>query len=246
MSASFDPTIFRTRRDKLLAQLGNGVAVIPTAPERVRNADNHFPFRPDSDFWYLTGFPEPEAVLVLCADGQGVQRQWLFCRIKDAERETWDGFRYGPAAAAETFGMDGAFPIEDLDRLLPILLRGRDSLYFPMALADGWPSRWLAWWQNAGGQERYGHFMPSATRDLRPLLDHMRIIKDRYEIDRMQTAADIASSAHLRAMQVVRPGMFEYEMEAEFLHEFRRRDASGPLLWQHRGGRQERLLSALW
>ena len=167
---SFNSQEFRARRDQLIQQMGEGVAIIPTSPEAIRNRDSHYPYRFDSYFYYLTGFKEPEAVLFVMAGKS--PKTILFCRDKDIEREIWDGFRFGPDAAKEIFGFDEAYSIQQLDE--------------------------------------------------------MRLIKSPFEIDLMHRSANIAAAAHQRAIQFTKPGMMEYEVEAEFLHEFYRRGAQAP------------------
>jgi len=216
--------VFAARRRNLLQRLGNGVAIVPTAPERVRNRDTHHPYRFDSYFWYLTGFPEPEAVLVLVGGEQ--PQSLLFCRGKNEEREIWDGFRYGPEAAREAFGVDAAYPIEELDTRLPELLADRARLWHSIGHDSEWDARIAAALNTVRGQSRAGKRAPAEIRDLRAELDQLRLVKDAHELDCMQRAADIASAGHARAMAACHPGMAEYELEAELTYEFRRRGAS--------------------
>jgi Xaa-Pro aminopeptidase len=256
-----EPETYRQRRLHLAKAMGEGVAVIPTAPERTRNRDSHYPYRFDSYFHYLTGFAEPEAVLVLVAGkrpnrrgvsqtrrdgfphpcplpftGEGdlvslrdIQvKSLLFCREKHPEREIWDGFRYGPAAAQETFGFDRAYPIAKLDVMLPKLLADRESLYFHLGADSEWDARAVGWLNRVREQVRSGITAPSAIRDVRVLLDDMRLIKDDGEIALMRRAADISAAAHIRAMKAATPGGNEHEVEAELLHEFRRCGAQSP------------------
>jgi Xaa-Pro aminopeptidase len=214
------------RRARLAATLGNGVAIVPTAPERARNRDSHYPYRFDSYFYYLTGFTEPEAVFVLV--GGETPRSLLFCRSKDPEREIWDGFRYGPEAASAAFGMDEAFPIATLDEQLPKLLADRERVYYSLGADTAWDAR-LAHWLNAvRALARTGVAAPSQVVDLRALLDEMRLVKDEFELATMRRAAAISARAHCRAMRFARPGLREYEIEAELLHEFLREGAQAP------------------
>jgi Xaa-Pro aminopeptidase len=219
---------YTARRQRLLARLaeaGNGVAIVPTAPERVRNRDTHHPYRFDSYFWYLSGFPEPEAVAVLCAGDN--PKSILFCREKNEEREVWDGYRYGPLAAAEVFGFDEAWPIDELDAKLPELLADRDTLWHSLGHDAEWDGRIAAALNAVRARGRDGKRAPRTIRDLRALLDDMRLFKDASEIDTMRRAAAISSAGHARAMRHCRPEMAEYELEAELTHEFRRRGADG-------------------
>jgi len=214
---------YADRRRRLAAALGDGVAVIPTAPERVRNRDTHFPYRFDSHFYYLTGFAEPEAVVVLI-QGKSI----LFCREKNMEREIWDGFRYGPEAARERFGFDEAHPIGALDREMERLLENRPALHYPMGLDLEWDARVMRWVNAVRARARAGIAAPERMHDVRALIDDMRLVKDAHELGVMRRAARIAAGAHRRAMQRARPGVTEYEIEAELLYEFRRNGAQFP------------------
>lgn len=214
---------FLARRRRLQALLGDGIAIIPTAPEVIRNRDAHYPYRPDSDFWYLTGFPEPEAVLVLV--GGKRPRSILFCRPKHLEREIWDGFRYGPTAAAKTFEFDAAYPIEQLTARLPKLLANREMLWHSLGVSPDWDQRLGKALDTVRQHTRSGQRPPEKIHDLRTVLDALRSIKDAAEIEQMKTAAQLTSDAHCRAMKVCQPGMMEYALEAELTYEFRRRGA---------------------
>jgi Xaa-Pro aminopeptidase len=209
------------RRNKLLPLLGDGVAVLPTASEKVRNRDAHHPYRFDSYFWYLTGFPEPESVLVLI--GGTNPQSILFCREKNQEREIWDGYRYGPQGACEAFGFDAAYPIAELDNKLPELLADRSALWYSLGHDAIWDGRITDALNAVRAQSRAGKRAPGEIRDLRIPLDVMRLTKDSHEIDAMKRAAAISSAGHARAMRASRPGMAEYELEAELTYEFRRR-----------------------
>ncbi len=214
---------FLARRKRLLKAIGDGVAIVPTAPEVIRNRDAHHPYRFDSYFWYLTGFPEPEAVAVLV--GGKRPKSILFCREKHEEREIWDGYRYGPKAAKAAFGFDAAFPIEQLDKKLPELLVDRDTLWHAIGHDADWDARIAKALNAVRAQTRAGKRAPRAIHDLRAELDAMRLIKDDAEAAIQQRAADIASAGHARAMRACRPGMAEYELEAELTYEFRKRGA---------------------
>lgn len=216
-------THFIARRKRLLKTIADGVAIIPTAPEVVRNRDAHHPFRFDSYFWYLSGFPEPEAVVVLV--GGRRPKSILFCREKHEEREIWDGYRYGPKAAKAAFGFDAAYPIELLDKKLPELLVDRDTLWHAIGHDDAWDARIAKALNEVRAQSRAGKKAPRAIHDLRFELDAMRLIKDAAEAEIQQRSADIASAGHARAMRACRPGMAEYELEAELTYEFRKRGA---------------------
>jgi Xaa-Pro aminopeptidase len=220
---------FIARRQHLASTMQSGIAVIPTAPERLRNRDAHYPYRFDSYFYYLTGFREPEAVLVLvAANDKAPSKHILFCRQKDQEREIWDGFRYGPEAAKTLFGFDEAHPIEQLDELLPKLLADQPAVYTALGLDAAWDQRVIGWLNRVRELARTGVAVPAEIHDSRALLDEMRLIKGTDELQIMQRAADISALAHQRAMQTVRPGMREFEVEAELLYTFYRHGSQAP------------------
>jgi Xaa-Pro aminopeptidase len=220
--ADFVP-VYANRRRRLAHAIGQAVALVPTAPERVRNRDSHYPYRFDSHFYYLTGFTEPEAALVLAA-GKSI----LFCRERNPEREIWDGLRHGPEAARERFGFDEAHPIASLDQEMTRLLENQPALYYPMAADPEWDARALRWVNAVRARARAGVAAPERVHDVRAVIDDMRLVKDTHELAIMRRAARIAAAAHRRAMQCARPGRHEYEIEAELLHEFRRSGAQTP------------------
>ncbi len=218
-----------TRRKQLASKMKGGVAVISTAPERLRNRDAHYPYRFDSYFYYLTGFKEPEAVLVIvAASAEAPARHILFCRTKDVEREIWDGFRYGPSLAREAFSFDEAYAITQLDEMLPQLLAGQSIVYSAMGHDAAWDQRIAGWINTVHAQSRSGVTAPHDISDYRVLLDEMRLIKDAHELQTMRRAAEISAQAHCGAMKVTKPGRFEYEIEAELLYTFRRHGAQAP------------------
>jgi Xaa-Pro aminopeptidase len=214
---------FARRRKHLMELIGpSGIAVVVAAPEQVRSRDTHFNYRPDSDFYYLTGFREPEAVAVLVpARAQG--EFLLFCRERNPEREQWDGPRAGPGGAVAHYGADDAFPITDLDDILPGLLERSDRVYYSIG-GQEFDQRLLAFMKALNSKRQSGH-PPSGLVSLDHLLHEMRLFKSRAETSILRQAARIAVDAHKRAMRACRPGMKEYELEAEFLHEFRRHGA---------------------
>jgi Xaa-Pro aminopeptidase len=226
MQAMSDLAHFQQRRRRLSEKMGQGIAVIPTAPEVARNADAHYDYRHDSNFFYLSGFTEPEAVLVLVAGS--TMQSVLFCREKNAEREIWDGFRYGPDAAAEHFGFDAAYPIAQLDEKLAELMADQVTLYYPMGASAEWDARLLKVREAVKAKARSGVQAPSHLRDVQEPLNEMRLVKDFLEQDIMRRAAAISGAAHRRAMRFTRPGQHEYEVEAELLHEFCRHGARHP------------------
>ena len=225
----FDIAPFRARRERLLermARAGGGIAILPTAPERLRNRDTHHPYRHDSHFYYLSGFREPEAVLVLIAGAD--TKSVLFCRPKDVEREIWDGFRHGPDAACERFGFDEAWTAGDLQRRLPELLAGQATLWTRLGQDRDWDRTLIEGLNAARAQARSGIEVPHALRDLHAELDEMRLIKDASELATMRRAASISAAAHRRAMRATWPGRHEYEIEAELLHAFRAAGSQAP------------------
>ena len=220
---------FQARRARLLATMqaaGGGVAVIPTSPERHRNRDTTYAYRFDSYFYYLTAFREPEAVLVLVAGD--TPRSILFCRTKDVEREIWDGYRFGPDAARDAFGFDEARPIDELDEQLGQLLANQPAVFHSIGYEPEWDRRIADALNRVRAQARTGAHAPAQIRDVRSLIDDMRLIKDASEIATMRRAAEISAGAHIRAMRAARPGVFEYEVEAELIHEFRRHGSQAP------------------
>jgi Xaa-Pro aminopeptidase len=217
---------FARRRKQLMRMIGRGgIAILPAAPTRIRNRDVEHPYRQDSDFHYLTGFPEPEAVAVL-VPGRPHGEYVLFCRDRDPERETWDGRRAGPEGAVRDFGANDAFPIGDIDDILPGMLEHCERVYYTMGLNAEFDQRLLGWVNQLRAAAKTGVTTPTEFVALDHLLHDMRLFKSRAEIATMRKAARIAAAAHLRAMQACRPGMWEYEIEAEFLHEFRRHAAT--------------------
>jgi Xaa-Pro aminopeptidase len=209
-----------------MREQGGGVAIIPTAPEVMRNADADYPYRHDSYFYYLTGFTEPEATLVLIAGA--TDQAILFCREKNEEREIWDGYRYGPAAAKEIFGFDAAYAIDTIDTELPKLMANVNALFYALGSSQKLDAQIQAWLNSVRAQARAGITSPSKAVDIRVLLNDMRLIKDEHEIAIMQRAADISSHAHARAMRTSKAGLREYHLEAELLHEFRSQGSQFP------------------
>ena len=226
MKIAEEVSIYRGRRERLARAIGEGVALVPTAPERPRNRDSHYPYRFDSYFYYLTGFTEPEATLVVV--GGSSPRTLLFCRERNEEREIWDGFRHGPEAARERFGFGEAHPAAALDEVVPGLLENRPALHYPLGADAEWDARVIRWLNVVRGRSRAGVAAPERVQDVRAVLDDMRLLKDAHEATLMRRAGAIAAAAHRRAMQSARPGRNEYEIEAELLYEFRRNGAQFP------------------
>jgi Xaa-Pro aminopeptidase len=219
-------TPYVRRRARLAQLIGKGVAIIPTAPERTRNRDAHYPYRYDSYFYHLTGFTEPEAVTVVVAGDK--TRNLLFCREKSEEREIWDGFRYGPLAAKDTFAFDETYTIDQLDKLMPDLLADQPAVYAHLGGDSAWDARVLGWLNEVRNRARTGVAAPRDIADVHTLLDDLRLIKDADELATMRRAAAISTGAHVRAMRAARAGVTEYQIEAELLHEFRRLGAQSP------------------
>jgi Xaa-Pro aminopeptidase len=213
--------VFQRRRERLMQYMNGGVAILPTAPVRVRNRDVHYAYRPDSDFYYLTHFPEPEAVAVI-VPGREHGQYILFCRERNAEREIWDGRRAGLEGARETYGADDAFPIEDIDDILPGLLENREKVFYSMGRYREFDAQLMNWVNEVRDKNRNGVHAPGEFVDLNHLLHEMRLYKGAEEVRVMKRAARVSSAAHRRAMQVCKPGMMEYELEAELLYEFKK------------------------
>ena len=220
--------IYQQRRVELAklicAKTGGGIAIITTAPETARNRDSEFPYRHDSDFFYLTGFEEPGATLVMKVEKAGSSFQLqshLFCRPKDPEREIWDGIRLGPEAAPKELGIEFAHSNNELDQKLGELLADQDAVYIRLSESAEADRRVRHWMKQVRGQARAGVNPPSEFHDVEVLIHEMRLFKDAHEIDTMRRAAAISARAHIRAMHACKPGMREYQLEAELLHEFR-------------------------
>ena len=219
------PKSYVRRRKQLMRMAGDdAILVLPAAKETVRSRDTHHPYRQDSDFSYLTGFPEPEAVLVL-VPGRAHGEALLFCRERDPDREGWDGPRFGPEGAVEAFGMDDAYPIGDLDDILPGLLEGRSRVYYHFGRDAEFDLQLIGWVNRVRAMMRMGAQPPHEFLELGHLLDEMRLFKDRDELKLMQRAADITVEAHAAAMRAVRPGMHEYQLQAQLEYTFRMHDA---------------------
>jgi len=208
-----------------MQQIGDdGIAIIATAPVRQRNRDIDHPFRPDSDFVYLTGFEEPEAVAVLIP-GREQGQFIIFCRERNPKMETWDGYRAGLEGAQEIYGADDAFPSNDIDEILPGLMEGREKVYYAMGCNPNFDQQVFGWLSQLKKQQRAGVHAPGEIIALDHLLHEMRLYKSAVEIKSMRRAAEISAEAHKRAMQFTRPGVKEYQVEAEIIHTFMQNDA---------------------
>jgi Xaa-Pro aminopeptidase len=216
---------FARRREQLMRMVGvGGIAILPAAPVRIRSRDVEYRFRQDSDFYYLTGFAEPDAVIVL-APGRDNGEYLLFCRDRDPEKELWDGKRAGQVGAVQDFAADDAFPIDDIDDILPGIMESCSRVYYTMGLYAEFDARIADWLNSLRGREARGVHTPREFVALDHLLHDMRLYKSRDEISAMRRSARIAVQAHTRVMQFVRPGLYEYEVEAEFARDFRRNAA---------------------
>ena len=216
------PTEFARRRRQLMRMIGSGgIAILPAAPEKIRNRDTIYPFRQDSDFIYLSGFDEPDAVAVLIP-GRAHAEYILFCRERDPSRETWDGPRAGPEGAQADHGADDAFPISDIDEILPGLMEHCDRVYYTMGAHPDFDTQVMGWFDGLRNRGQGDGLMPQEFIALDHLLHDMRLYKSRGEIGAMRKAARIAAAAHKKLMAACRPGIMEYELEAELLHEFKR------------------------
>jgi Xaa-Pro aminopeptidase len=215
---------FSMRRQRLadsMRQRGGGLALLMASPEAIRNRDAHYPYRQDSYLHYLTGFPEPEAILAIVATDTQT-RSILFCRDKDPERELWDGWRYGPQGACDHFGLDDAHPLSALDAELTRMMADVPALFYPLAHGGPLESLIQRCLNTVRGQVRTGIQAPATLHDVHALLDELRLIKDDHEIAIMRRAAQIAAQGHKRAMRATRPGRYEYEIEAELRYECHR------------------------
>ena len=214
----------RRRKQLMRMSTDDAILILPAAPERIRSHDTHYPYRQDSDFWYLSGFPEPEAVLVL-VPGRKHGETILFCRERDPEREGWDGPRAGQEGAVERFGMDDAYPIEDLDEILPGLLEGRSRVYYHFGRDADFDLKLIGWVNRVREQVRHGAQPPHEFLELGHLLHELRLFKSKDELKLMQRAADISVQAHEVAMRMARAGIHEYELQADIERVFRANDA---------------------
>jgi Xaa-Pro aminopeptidase len=213
------------RRRQLMRMAGDdAILILPSAPPRIRSKDTHYTYRQDSDFWYLTGFEEPDAVLVL-VPGRAHGEALLFCRERDPEREAWDGPRAGTEGAVAECGFDDAYPITDLDDILPGLLEGRTRVYYHFGRDTEFDLKLIGWLNRVREQVKQGAQPPHEFLELGHYLHELRLFKSRDEIRLMKRAAQIAADAHVEAMRAARPGVHEYEVEAAILHHFRRHDA---------------------
>lgn len=217
--------VYAQRRKQLMKMMGeNSIAILPAAPMLIRNRDVEHKFRQDSDFYYLSGFSEPEAVVVLIP-GRKQAQYILFCRERDKVKEIWNGYRYGPEGAVEHFGADDAFPIDDMEEILPGLMENCESVYYTIGLNPEFDKHVMTCVNSLRKASRGGVHAPNEFVSLDYLLHDMRLYKSRDEIKLMRKAAKISVQGHINAMKLCQPGKFEYELEAELLYEFNRNGA---------------------
>lgn len=219
---------YARRRRNLMRQMGNSaIAIVPGANEQIRSRDTHFRFRQDSNLRYLSGFPEPEAVLVLIP-GRESGQVILFCREKDRSKEIWDGFREGPEGAIANYGADDAFPISDMDEILPGLIEGKEKVFYSMGLYPELDKHLTGWINHIRSQSRSGVNPPGEIVDMDHLVHEMRLIKSASELKVMRKASKISAEAHARAMRSCKPGAYEYQLQAEIEHFFAMQGAEAP------------------
>lgn len=213
-------SIYSRRRKRLMQMMGNGsIAILPASPIKTRNRDVEYPYRADSDFHYLSGFEEPEAIIVLIP-GRRSGEFLLFCREHDPAMALWNGSMAGLEGACQIFGADDAFPIDDVDDILPGLLEDRKKVFYTMGCHPEFDGRLTEWLNQVREKSRSGVTPPEEIVVLEHLLHEMRLFKDRQEISLMRRAATISAAAHKRAMSRCRPGLMEFQLEAEITHEF--------------------------
>jgi Xaa-Pro aminopeptidase len=224
LARAIPAAVFARRRRALMERMGLGsIALLPAAPSAPRNRDVQYPFRQDSDFYYLTGFPEPEAIAVLAPGGE--HEFLLFCRQRDPQMEIWHGRRAGPQGAMERYEANHAHPIAELDQWLPPLLENRERVFYAIGYNPDFDRRVMDWINQVRGKSRAGIRAPVTFVALEHVLHAMRLRKEPEEIAVMRESARIAAEAHQRAMRACRPGMMEYELEAEILYTFLRHGA---------------------
>jgi Xaa-Pro aminopeptidase len=221
-------TEFARRRKTLMAHMEpNSIAIVPAAPERSRSRDTEYHYRQDSDFLYLSGFEEPKAVLVLIP-GREHGEYVLFVRERNREREIWDGYRAGPEGACSEFEADDAFPIDDIDEILPGLLEGKQRVYYSMGKDSEFDKHVMDWVNTIRAKVRSGATPPGEFLDLSHFLNDMRLFKSAAELRVMKEAGEISARAHVRAMKASKAGVMEYQLEAAILHEFQMSGARFP------------------
>jgi Xaa-Pro aminopeptidase len=218
------------RRELMSTMQGNSIAIVAAAAEKIRSRDTHYPYKQSTNLSYLCGFSEPESVLVLIP-GRDQGEAILFCREKDKLRETWDGYRVGPEGAVADHSLDDAFPIGDLDDILPGLLEGKERVYYAIGKDADFDRHLMGWVNEIRGSAAPGEFV-----DLDHIVNEMRLIKTAAELKLMRRAGEISARAHCRAMGVAKPGIYEYQLQAEIEHEFMASGATAPAYTSIVGG----------
>lgn len=219
---------FQRRRQDLMALMGSGtIAVLPNAPVANRNRDVDYNYRGDSNFHYLSGFDEPESVIVI-VPGRAHGEYLLFCRKRNPEQEMWGGCRAGQEGAVELYGADDSYPITDLDDILPGLLEGKEKVFYTMGKIIAFDLRMVGWINHLRNASRKGKQPPTEIIELDHTLNKLRLYKSSSEIKAMKYAADVSAKAHIRAMQFAKPGQWEYQVEAEIIHQFMKNDCRSP------------------
>ena len=225
-SLSTSKTRYRKRREQLMDAVGeNGIVIVSAAAEKIRSRDTHFAYRQDSDLLYLTGLQEPDSVLVL-VPGRKHGEVLLFCRERDPKREAWDGPRLGPEGAVDALDLDDAYPIADIDDILPGLIEGRSCIYAHYGRDSEFDARLMSWINRTRKMMHMGNPPPRELLDLSVLINEQRLFKDRDELALMQRAADISVMAHQHAMRSVQPGLYEYQLQAELERVFKWHNAT--------------------
>lgn len=221
-------TDFRRRRKDLMDIMGpDTIAVLPNAPIANRNRDVDYNYRGDSNFHYLSGFDEPESVIVI-VPGRPHGEYLLFCRERDLNKEIWDGYRAGQEGAIDLYHADDSYPISDLDDILPGLLEGKEKAFYTMGKIASFDQRMVGWLNHLRNASRQGKQSPTEIIELDHTLNELRLYKSSNEIKAMRYAADVSAQAHIRAMQFTKPGQWEYQVEAEIIHEFMKNDCRSP------------------
>jgi len=219
---------FQQRRKSLMSLMGeDSIAILPAAPVAVRNKDIDYPYRQDSDFYYLTGFMEPDSVLVL-KPGRAHGEYVMFCRERDRDMEMWNGYMAGPEGACEDYGAEDAFPISDIDEILPGMIEGCGKVFYAMGSNTDFDRQLMEWVNVIRSKVRAGAQSPNEFMALDHLLHDMRLYKSKKEIQLMKRAGKISAEAHVAAMQVCKPGMMEYELEAVYVHHFMKNNCRSP------------------
>ncbi|KKN34141.1 hypothetical protein LCGC14_0796600 [marine sediment metagenome] len=219
---------FAKRRQHLMDIMGpNTIAVLPNAPVANRNRDVDYPYRSDSSFYYLTGFDEPESVLVLIP-GREHGEYILFCRERDIDKEIWDGYRAGQEGAIKNFSADDSYPISDLDDILPGLIEGKEKVFYTMGNQASFDQHIVSWLNHLRQNARSGKHSPTEIIELEHCMNELRLFKSSQEVKAMRYAAEVSAQAHIRAMQETHVGKWEYEIEAELIHEFMKNGCRSP------------------